>query len=440
MDANESMSIANWVVEFSVKNGAEQVAVSLTKRREVEIEYRDNKLEKLQESTKNLLNLKIYSWSRYSSHNTNDLRKETLSKWIEDALSGTKYLSEDCYRSLPDPEYYPKEANSDLQIYDPSYEQMQMNERKEMAAAVEKSALNESDQIISVTSVYNDTFTETNRVHSNGFSGQVKGTLFTSGAEVTVRDGETGRPSDGYWAHTRWRMDLPLPEELGREAARRALRKLGQSKIDSGRYTMLVENHLGAQLFTTLFKPMTAKNLQQKNSYLEDSLNKKVASESLTILDDPFIHKGLGSKYFDGEGLALKKRLIIENGILRDYYIDNYYGRKLALKPNSGSTSNIVFEYGTQSLEEMIREIDRGILITGFIGGNSNSTTGDFSYGIVGLLIEQGRVIQPVNEMNISGNAKNFWHSLIAVGSDPYQYSTWRCPCLRFEGVQFSGI
>jgi PmbA protein len=132
--------------------------------------------------------------------------------------------------------------------------------------------------------------------------------------------------------------------------------------------------------------------------------------------------------------------MIIEKGVLRNYYIDNYYGKKLEMEPTSGSTSNLVFVHGDKSPEVLIKELERGILVTGFIGGNSNTTTGDFSFGISGLLIEKGEIVKPVNEMNISGNAKEFWKRLLATGNDPYPYSSWYVPSMLFEKVHFSGL
>jgi len=434
------IDLAQWVIEHTKKSGADQAAVSISKIREVEIEFRDKKLENLKESTQNSLSLDIYVQNRYSNHRTNDLRKESLVKLIDEAVAGTKYLTKDEFRSLPNAKYYPKEVDIELKIRDLTYENITATQRKDMAEAIEQSAMTQSDQIISTTSGYSDVYNEMVQVHSNGFSGKIESTVFAAGAEVTVRDGESGRPEDWYWASMRYHSDMPAADLLGKEAARRALRKIGQKKIESGKYTMLVENRSGYRLFSTLYTPMRARSLQQKNSFLENMLNKKIASEKLTLIDDPFVEKGLGSRIFDDDGLAMKKRVMIEKGILRDYYIDNYYGRKLGMEPNSGSTSNIVFEYGEKSMNELMQDMNNGILITGFIGGNSNSTTGDFSFGIVGQLIQNGKIVQPINEMNISGNAKEFWNSLVAVGNDPYPYSSWRIPCMMFEDVNFSGV
>ena len=137
--------------------------------------------------------------------------------------------------------------------------------------------------------------------------------------------------------------------------------------------------------------------------------------------------------------MAAKKRTFINRGVLDHYFIDNYYGRKLGMEPTTAGPSNVLFHYGSRDLENIIKDVNRGILVTGFLGGNSNSTTGDFSFGITGMLINDGMPVQPVNEMNVSGNAKDFWKNLVEVGNDPYMYSAWRVPTMVFEGASFSG-
>jgi len=309
-----------------------------------------------------------------------------------------------------------------------------------LAKEIEGAAMEVSDQIISSTAGCGDVYYKTAKVHSNGFSGENQGTMFYAGAEVTVKDGDSGRPSDWFYGSTRYIKDLPSPEYLGREAAQRALRKVGQKKIDSGQYVMVVENRSGSRLLSMLQGPMSARALQQKSSFLEGKLGEKIASEKFSLIDDPFLEKGLGSRFFDSEGIAAEKRFMIEKGVLNNFYIDNYYGKKLGMTPTSGSSSNVVFDYGTQSCEDMIKDMEKGIFVTGFIGGNSNSTTGDFSFGVIGLYVENGKPVQPINEMNISGNAQNFWNNLVEVGNDPYPYSSRRMPSLMFDGVQFSGL
>ncbi|MBD3385580.1 TldD/PmbA family protein [candidate division KSB1 bacterium] len=440
MKKDKQLEIAKWSMQKALDQGADQVAVTVLNQRNIEIEFRDKKLEKLKESTQNSLSLKIYLSNKYSSHSTNDFRKETLDKLISEAVAGTKFLTPDEYRSLPDAKYYPQGKPDNFNLHDSAYEKIDAESRVDLARAIEASAMAQSDQIISSTSGYNDSEYSGVRLHSNGLEGDVQGTVFSTGAEVTVSDPNGGRPEDYYYARSRFFNALPDPEKLGKWAAQRALKKIGQDKIASGQYDMLVENRTCSRLIGMLISPMSGRALQQKSSFLEGKLGEKIASEKFTLIDDPLFPKGLGSRWYDGDGIAAKKRIMIDKGILGNYYIDDYYGRKLGMEPTTGSTSNLIVQPGRSSLDDLTKQITKGILITGFIGGNSNSTTGDFSFGIMGFLIENGTITKPVNEMNISGNAKTFWTQLAGVGNDPYPYSAWRTPSLLFEKVEFSGI
>jgi PmbA protein len=440
MNKNERLNLAQWAMDLTLDSGADQVAVALVNRREIEIEFRESKLEKLRESVQNRLVLDVYADRRYSSHTTNDLRKDALERFIEEAVASTKYLTRDEFRSLPDPRYYPKGEDVELVVNDPAYAEVDSDERVGMVSEIEAAAVAQSDRIISVTAYYTDAHSNIVQVHSNGFLGHKEGTRFEAGAEVTVEGLDGRRPQDWSWAETRFRADLPGAEELGREAVERSLRKIGQDKISSGTYDMIVESRVCSRLLQTLRGPMSGRNLQQKNSFLEGMVDKKIASDKFTVTDDPLLEKGLASRLFDGDGLAAKRRVMIEEGFLRHYYIDDYYGRKLGVEPTSGSPSNVVFAGGNKSLDELVKDVRKGILVNGFIGGNANSTTGDFSFGIVGVLIENGELTKPLNEMNISGNAKEFWNRLVALGNDPDPFDSARTPSMLFQGVQFSGL
>lgn len=440
MNRKERLDLARWAMDRALKAGADQAAVSINFSRQVDVEFRDKQLDKLQEATRNSLYIQVYTEKRYSGQSTNDLKKESLERFITDAVASTKYLAKDEFRSLPDRKYYEGQSKQELKLIDTSYADVETPERVKMASSIEVAAMAQSDQIISTTAGYGDTRRESVLVNSNGFEGENESTVFSAGAEVTVKDGESGRPDDWFYATTRFRSDLPDAELLGRNAAQRALRKIGQRKIQSGRYETIVENRSASRLLSALQGPMTGRALQQKSSFLDGMIGKQIASEKLTVTDDPFVEKGLASRFFDGEGITTKRRVVIDKGVLRYFFIDDYYGKKLGMEPTTGQPSNVLLECGSRSLDELIAGVHRGILVTSFIGGNSNSTTGDFSFGIVGLLIEDGKVVHPVNEMNISGNMKEFWKQLTEAGSDPYLYSSVRIPSLVFQDVNFSGL
>ncbi len=440
MNNKERMELAKWVILQAQKCGAKDAAVNVYMSRDIEIEHRNQQLDKLTEATENSLNLSVYANNKYSSHSTNDLDKNALGRFIEEAVLMTKYLSEDKYRTLPDPKYYEGKKEIDLHIYDSDYETVTSENRVKLAREMEATAMGISEKVVACTSYYNDSYNESTKVHSNGFEGSRLSTSFSVGIEVTVCDEKECRPNDDDFRTVRYFKNLPNHELLAKKAVERAFSKIGQQKIDSGKYDMIVENRARPSLLGALYGPMQARNIQQKRSCFEGKLGEKIASENLTLIDDPFVENGLGSQLYDGEGIAAKKRVIIEKGVLKSFYTNSYYGNKLNWEPTTGGTSNLVFEYGTKSLDELIAQMKKGILVTGFIGGNSNSTTGDFSYGVIGKYVEDGKIVKPIYEMNVSGNVTGLWNKLVEVGNDPYTFSAWRRPSMYFSDINFSGV
>ena len=440
MTSKECFELARWAIAQARKCGAQDAAADVYDQRQIQVQFRDKAIEKLQEAKRHALSIAIYLNNRYSSQSTNNLQKPSLEKFIDDAVAMTKYLSEDSFRKLPDPKYYEGREKKDLELRDPSYESLSTEARIESARQAAEAAAAGSDRTVSVMAGFSDTLSRSIKVHSNGFEGEQEDTAFSLNAVPTIKDDEGKLVDDYAFGVTRFRGDLPDPRAIGKEAGERALRHIGQKKVRSEKMDMVVENRQADQVLSPLAGPLSGAALQQKQSFLEGRLGQKIASEKLTVIDDPFLPRGLGSRLFDGEGLAAKRRAFIEKGILKAYFIDNYYGRKLGMEPTTGGYSNVVFEYGSKSCEEIVRGVKRGIFVTGFIGGNSNDTTGDFSFGISGMLIEDGAMVKPVYEMNISGNMKDFWNELIEVGNDPYIYSEARTPTLHFGNVQFSGV
>ncbi len=439
MNNKERLELAHWTAEQAKKAGASEAAVWVGSGREIDIECREGRIDKLQESTSNGLSLSVYLNGRYSSNNTNDLRKDTLGRFIEEAVAMTKYLGEDPYRSLPDPKYYEGRQEIDLDLCDKNYDSVSSDQRVKLAREVEDHAMSLSDKIVSCTAYYSDGMYESARVHSNGFEGSARSTIYTTGVDIGVTDDKGTRPRGAEWKSVRHFQNLPAPGTYGDIAVERALACIGQTKMESGSYDIVVENRTRPSLIGALQGPMSGSNLQQKNSCLEGKLGEQVFSELLTVKEDPFIKGALGSGLYDADGFPCRKRTIIEKGVLKEFFIDWYYSRKLGVEPTGGDATNVIFELGERSLDEMIKSLDRGILITGFIGGNSNSTTGDFSFGITGTYVEGGKLIKPINEMNISGNILEFWKQLSEVGNDPYEYSSLMRPSMTFKGASLTG-
>ncbi len=438
MTKEEKYNLAKWAMNHALENGAQQVSVSISNSKSSSIEVRDEKIDKLEQAIESNLSIRLFVDNKYSSHSTNRMKQDELTRFIEEAIEATKYLSEDEYRSLPDPELYFKDDVKDLKTLDTNFENVDPQKKIELAFSAEKEVLGKDERIISVTASYYDGKDERVLVTSNGFEGDTANSYFGLNSSVSVKSGDA-RP-ESYWNESAICFDDLIKEEVGKTALKRALDKIGQKKIESDKMTMIVENRQVGRLFSPMIQALNGSAIQQKNSFLIDKLGEKVASEKLTITDDPFILGGRGSRLFDNEGMATKVRPVFENGVLKTYYIDTYYGKKLEMDPTSGSTTNLVFESGNKDLEGLISSVKKGILVTGFNGGNSNGSTGDYSFGIDGFLIENGEIVKPVSEMNITGNMKDLWSNIGEIGNDVYLNSSWRTPSILFEGVDFSGI
>ncbi len=438
MNTNEKYDLANQVIEHALKSGAEQVSVTIYENRSNNIEIRDQKIDSLKESNRSGLSISLYVDKKYSAHSTNRMKKEELFRFVDEAINTTRFLAEDEFRSLPDPELYYKGGGSDLNTFDPKLDSVDAKTKIDLANQALNEAYKKDDRIISVSSYYSDNISNAVMVASNGFKGDSGNTGVSLSVTVSLKS-DSGRPND-YWYENALFFDKLKTTEIGEKALKRTLNKIDPKKIISGKYSVIVENRVASNLMYPLYGALQGSSIYQKQSFLIGKENKPIASGLLTAYDDPFIPSGPGSRLFDDEGLAAVKRPIIENGVLKSYYIDNYYGRKLGMKPTSGSSSNVVFNAGSRKLDEMIGSLKKGVLITGFIGGNCNGSTGDFSYGIEGFFIQDGKIIHPVNEMNITGNMNQFWFSLAELGNDIRENESQRIPSLLFENVDLSGI
>ncbi len=433
--------LCKWVLETAGKAGAKDLRVGLSKNQFVEIQYRDRKPEIIKQATTVQMGIDLFVAGRYSSQNTCDLRKDALKEFISDAVSTTKLIAEDPYRTLPDPKYYKGQADIDLKITDASIDDLSAEQKHTIVKAAENAAWSAGgDKVVTVEADFNDEFGESVTLTSNGFSGYSSSTGFGVGVSVSVRDDDNRRPEADDYAQCHFHKKLANPETIGANAARKALAKLGAKKIATATLPIIIENRNAHRIISGFFEALDGRNIYRKQSFLADKKGQKIGSDKFVLVDDPLIPEGQGSRLYDGDGFAAKKRTIVEAGVLKDFYIDWYYSRKLGLEPTSGSTGNMIVPAGTRSVDEIIKDLGKGILVTDFLGGNSNSTTGDFSVGIFGQYFEGGKIVHPVSEMNIADNHLKFWHKLAECANDPWLYSDWRTPSMVFSDVVVSGV
>ena len=440
MTNKERLELAHWVAGQSKNAGADDASVTITFSRDVNVDHRDRKIDQLTESTQNNLSLSIYLGGRFSNHTTCDLRRETLSGFIEQAVAMTKYLTPDPDRVITDFKYCQGVEHRDLKLLDPAYERVTAEERVRFAQDCEEAARTAAGEVVSCTGNYSDSYSETAKVLTNGFEGERATTSFSAYVDVTLQDGSGVRVDDYEEGGGAFRTAIPAPDFLGRRAVERTRARFGQIKMASGTYDMIVANRTAGRMIGGITGALNGQSVYRKNSFLIDKLEQKIFSEKLTIIDDPFLESGFGSRLFDVDGMAVHRRVMVDKGVPKAYFIDWYYSRKLKMEPTSGGSSNLVYEYGSMSLDDMIKQAKKAILVTSFVGGNSNGTTGDFSYGLLGQYVEDGKIIHPVNEMNVSGNFISLWNSLVEMGNDPYLSSSNRRPSLYFKDVSFAGL
>ncbi len=429
---------AQQAVELAQASGAQGVFAGASRGRSVQFEYRDGHLEKVQESTTRALSLQLYVDRRYSTHSTTDLRPDELKSFVADAVELTRALQPDPHRALPDPALYEGRSAADLDLVDPGLSELTQDERIAWCAEMDE-IIRADERVISTTAGVSNGHNLSASVSSNGFSGSHESTSIWMGTEISLRDPEGGRPEASNWIGGPHRSQLQSPRQVAEEALRRATARLGTRKGPTRTGTLVLEPRAGGRLIGHLLRAANARSIQQGRSFWAGKLGQRLFSERLSLIDDPLLPRGLSSRTFDGEGLASKRLPLIEAGLARNVFVDTYYGRKAEMPPTTGGSSNLIFEGGQGDQAHWMAEVGDGVLLTSWLGGNSDATTGDFSFGMRGHPIEGGQIGPAIGEMNVTGNLIDLFSKLVAVGDDGWAYSSTRSPTLVFEGVQFSG-
>jgi PmbA protein len=439
MISTQYKNLAQQIMAFAKQNGCSASRISIGSGTESSFGYRDTQLEQLQQSSSNQLSVALFVDGRYGSYSTNRMDKDEVEKFIKNAIDATRYLAEDANRTLPAANRYYTGADAPDTCYDNTLAQLPPDDKLNLAKATVEEVYNTHPRIISVAADYYDSEWFSYLIDSNGFEGERAQTAIEISASVSLKGDGDARP-ESWWYDSTLFWDKLQKEGIGKKALERALRKIGQEKIKSGKYTMVVDNMNIGNLLSPVISALSGGSLAQKDSFLIDKLGKKIAGTQLTLTDEPHIDRARGSRWFDNEGVATKRRAVIDNGVLQTYFIDTYNANRLKMEPTISGASLLTFRTGTKDLDGLVGSVGKGILVTGFNGGNSNSATGDFSFGVEGFLIENGKPVKPVSEMNVTGNLLTLWGNLAEVGNDPRTNASWRTPSLLFDDVSFSGL
>ncbi len=438
MISQEYKELAQWALKYALEKGCSDARIAVYSSTNNSFEYRDTQLDKLEQSSKNSLNIQLFVEGKYASYSTNRMEKKELERFIVQGIDAARLLEKDEFRKLPDPARYYKGDGKGLDIYDSQINTVSVDDKIALIKSANAEVYGSDPRLISVSSNYQDGTSNSYMIASNGFEGESETTYYSLSSETAMKGEGDARPAS-YWYDSSIFWDRLQKSSICKTAYERTLRKLGQTKIESGVYPMLVDNTQITRLLSPLVSAMSGSAIQQKNSFLIGKLGEMIVSDKLTLVDDPHIAQARGARWYDSEGVATQKNNVIEKGVLNMFYIDTYYGAKMEVAPTVQSPSILTCRGGDKDLEQLLASMDRGIWVTGFNGGNSNSTTGDFSFGIEGFLVENGKPVKPLNEMNITGNLLALWKNIVEIGNDPRTTSSWRIPSILFDGVNFSG-
>lgn len=424
--------MAQYVLDYALRRGCQQVRALFSAGEENEVEVRDGKVDKLHHSGGCQLSLSLFVDGAYSTISTNRLEREELERFIDKGIINTRFLEKDPYRSLPEEGMYYRGEMDDFGLYDAGFKGVDVDEKIAMAKGVFDEIVDE--RVISAMAGVADTETYNYLIDSNGFEGEKRRTLYMATAQVSVLGDGDERPEDYCYVNAQHWGRLQK-EGIGVEALNRTIAKIGACRVESGVYNIVVDRRVASSVVSPLISAMRGEVLHMKSSFLLDKKGEKIGSDKLTMVDNPRQYDKSGAKLFDNEGIALVGMPIVEGGVLKNYYISNYMSKKMGVPMTQSGSTIIDFGLGDFDTAELIHRLGKGLYITGFNGGNCNSTTGDFSFGIEGFLVENGVIVKPISEMLMTGNMLTFWNNLVETSNDPLEYTAWKLPSFWFTDV-----
>ena len=431
------IDLAQYCLAFARQAGAQKVRITLSKSLMNLIGLLNGEVDKTAHALDRSLQLQLFVEGRYGAFSTNKLEKEGLEEFIREAIDTVKMLQEDSYRDLPAPERVAKDARTgrELGLYDPAYDTLTAEQRREMALA----SCHWPCGAIAEEGEYSDSVFDTLTIDSQGLYARHTETSFEIGYETTVEDAQGNHFSSYWWDATPLLKDLQW-KDCAEIAYKRALAQVGVQDTTGGKYTVVVDTECASTLLTPVLNALGGFALQQKNSFLVGSLGKQLFPEQLTILDLPRTPGETGCRLFDSEGVATREMPIIDKGVVKTYFLNTYIAAKMGMAPTveDATRVKVLPVGGCKTLDELLEATGDCILVTGFNGGNSNPVTGNFSYGIEGFLVHGGKRVHPVRELLITGNFLQLWNNLVATADDARPCLSKLIPSLAFTNVDIS--
>jgi len=444
-----SQELGRDILKLAREKGATAGDVVMVESDSFFVTVRLGAVEKISQAQEKRLGLRLFIDSSSASASTSDISKKSIERLVEDTVQMARATAKDPYSGLA-PEADLARHVPDLDLWDDAARSLPVETKIEIALEGERSALEFDRRIAnSEGGEFSNQYGRVIYVTSHGFSGEYRGSNFShSVAPVAAQNGSMQR--DYWYSSSRKFSRLEAPRDVGRKAAERALRRLGARKIATCEAPVVFDPEMAASLMRHLAAAISGYSLYKGASFLVGKLGAVIASENVTVIDDGTIPGALGSRPFDSEGLATRKKTVVEKGRLQSYLLDTYSGKKLGLgstgnasrsvgEPPGVAPMNFHLAPGSSTPEDIIRSVKRGLYLTETIGFGVNLVTGDYSRGAAGIWIENGALAYPVEEVTIAGNLKEMFQNIEMVGNDLEMRSRISAPTLKISKMTVAG-
>ena len=412
--------LARYVNKQAQAKGASESEVEIDVDSGTSVSVRLKELESVTLNNDKSLSITVYFGKKRGIATTSDFSKEAIESCLAAACDIAKFTGEDKAFGLASSKLYPKK-DIELDLYHPFEDSQDAMIAKVLV--VEKTALSFDKRISNSEganfSTSNNLFVQAN---SNGFIGGFPSSRHTISCSVIAKD-SSGMQRDYSYSNSRKISNLQSLEEIGETSAQRALNRLMPKPIKTGRYPVIFESQVATSLVSSIVSASSGSNQYRKTSFLLNSLDKKIASENLTINEDPYLRHGNATTYFDGEGVYVKPRVVVDKGFLKGYFLSSYSARRLKMQTtgNAGGAHNLIASFSSHSFKELIKKMGRGLVVTELMGQGLNMVTGDYSRGVAGFWVEEGVIVHAVEEITIAGNMRDMLLNISNIGNDTYK-------------------
>jgi len=446
-------TLAQETVARALRAGATDAEVVYREGDEFSVNVRMGQVEQLKEAGSRALGIRVFCGHRTASTSTSDLSAEGIEHLVSGAIALAQVTSEDPFVGLPDAAAFGQldAATHNLGLYHQDVYSLPPAERIALARRAEEVAMAADTRLVNSDGGSFDASTGVRVLaNSRGFVGTSRRSYCSLSVAPIAQDADGSLQKD-YWYSSKLSLaELDTPENIGAEAARRTLRRLGARRVPTQQATVVFSPEIARSFLGDITGAVNGDAIYRGASFLAGKLGEKIAGDNVTIVDDGTLPGRFGSAYFDGEGLPTRRTVVIERGVLRNYLLNTYTARKLGMQstgnasrglagaPGIGS-HNFYLAPGELSPEGLIADVKSGLYLTGIMGFGVNLVTGDISHGATGLWIENGELTHAVEEVTVAGNLKDMLHNISAMGNDLLFRSATSSPTLRVEGMTIAG-